>query len=223
MSGGPLVVAHRAGNGVEGIAPAVAAGADLVEIDVHLYRGTLEVRHPRRLGPVLWDRSGVRLAPRRPLRLEEVLEALPDGAHPMLDLKQGDPRLARAALAATRARGLTRVTVASRRWALVDGVADEPGVRPVHSAAGARELARLLARTGAGRPRTVCARRDLLSRDAVARILDVAPAVFTWPVDDASDAAILTGWGVSGLICDDLRVVQDLVRRRGGGARRDWG
>ena len=44
-------------------AAAHAAGADLLEIDVHLRRGALEVRHPRRHGPVLWDREGVRARP----------------------------------------------------------------------------------------------------------------------------------------------------------------
>jgi glycerophosphoryl diester phosphodiesterase len=216
VSGPPLVVAHRAGNRVERVAPAVAAGADLVEIDVHLRRGRLEVRHPRRIGPLLWDRAGLRLAPRRPLLLEEVLEALPAGARPMLDLKQGDdPGLARAALAACRSRGAAPVTIASRRWSLVDAVAAEPDVDAVHSAAGARELGRLLARTGARRPRTVCARRDLLSEEVVAHLLGAATAVFTWPVDDLGDAALLTAWGVGGLICDDLGVVQELVRNRG--------
>ncbi len=224
MSGGPLVVAHRAGNTVAGVGPAVAAGADLVEIDVHLWRGRLEVRHPRRFGPFLWDRAGVGLAPPRPLLLEDVLEALPAGARPMLDLKQGDdPALARAALAACRARGTGPVTIASRRWSLVDAVAGEDDVEPVHSAAGGRELARLLARRGASRPRTVCARRDLLSEGAVERILEVAGALLTWPVDDVGDASALAGWGVGGLICDDLRVVQDLVRNRWPGPHIDHG
>lgn len=219
----PLVIAHRAGNRASGVASAVGAGADLVEIDVHLRRGALEVRHLRRLGPVAWDRSGLRWAGLTTVLLEEVLDALPAGAEPMLDLKQGDPALAPAALAACRARGVGRVTIASRRWALVDAVASEEDVRPVHSAAGRRELDRLLARTGPGRPRTVCARRDLLTRESVARILDVASAVFTWPVDDAGDAAVLQGWGVGGLICDDLAVVRALAGRRSDDAPRGSG
>ena len=88
---------------------------------------------------------------------------------------------------------------------------------------GSALLARLLARRGASRPRTVCARRDLLSEGAVERILEVAGAVLTWPVDDVADAASLAGWGVGGLICDDLRVVQELVRNRWPGPHIDHG
>lgn len=212
----PLLVAHRAGNDPALVAPAVAAGADLVEIDVHLWRGTLQVRHPRRFGPVLWDRdAGLRRVRRRLPTLDAVLAALPPGAEPMLDLKQGPRGLAEAALDACRRRGLPAVTVASRRWHLVDALAGEPGVRRVHSAAGSRELARLLARPGELRPRFVCARRDLLTAQSVRRIRDAAGAVMTWPVADAADAARLAGWGVEGLICDDIALVAALSRGAG--------
>ncbi|WP_217921188.1 glycerophosphodiester phosphodiesterase [Miltoncostaea oceani] len=215
MTGGPLLIAHRAGNDPAGVAPAVAAGADVIEIDVHMTGGRLEVRHPRRAGPILWDRAGVAWAARRRLpRLEEVLERMPPGSTPMLDLKQGPARLAPAALAACRDRGFAEVTVASRRWELVDALRDAEGVRVVHSAAGARELARLLRRPGDLRPRVVCARRDLLGEEPVRAIRAHAGTVMTWPVDDAGDAARLAAWGVGGLICDDLGLIARLAARR---------
>lgn len=209
MSGRPLLVAHRAGNRPDDVAPALAAGADRVEIDVHARRGALEVRHPRRAGPVVWDRSGVRLVRGRGVLLDEVLERLPEGSEPMLDLKQGPAGLPRMALAACRRRGVERVTIASRRWDLVDAVAGEDGVRPVHSAAGAAELQRLLRR--ARPPRIVCARRDLVSEASARAILGVAEALMTWDVADPDDAARVVGWGVSGLICDDLGLVRRLA------------
>ncbi len=216
MSGPPLLVAHRAGNDPAHVAPALAAGADLIEIDVHLHRGTLEVRHPRRFGPVLWDRHGVRLVGRRPPpTLDEVLQRLPAGSEPMLDLKQGGAEIGGAALEACRRRGFGAVTVASRRWALVDRLAGQEGVRAVHSAAGRRELGRLLARPPARAPRVVCARRDLLDAGSARSILAVAGALMTWPVDDRDDAATLAGWGVGGLICDDLALVATLAAARG--------
>ena len=61
MTGRALLVAHRAGNDPRSARAAAQAGADLVEADVHLRRGRLELRHPRRIGPVLWDREGVAL------------------------------------------------------------------------------------------------------------------------------------------------------------------
>jgi hypothetical protein len=53
---GPELIAHRVGNSLEEVA-AAAGRADLVEIDVHLFRGRLEVRHAKVLWPtaILWE------------------------------------------------------------------------------------------------------------------------------------------------------------------------
>ena len=45
-----LHVAHRAGNTPDLLTAALADGADLVEADVHLYRGRLEIRHTKTMG-----------------------------------------------------------------------------------------------------------------------------------------------------------------------------
>ena len=49
-------------------------GADLVEADVRLYRGRLEVRHLRTVGPlpILWDRWQLAAPRRRRLQLAEL-------------------------------------------------------------------------------------------------------------------------------------------------------
>lgn len=217
MNDAPLLVAHRAGNDPDAVAPALAAGAEIIEIDVHLYRGRLEVRHPRRLGPMLWDRHGVRVARDSAIPvLADVLANLPAGSRPMLDLKQGPTALAGAAVDACRDHGFSEVIVASRRWDLIDRVAGGDGVTAVYSAAGRRELARLLARPAGSFPRTLCVRRDLLDAAAVRGILATAAQVMTWPVDADADAADLAKWGVGALICDDLALV---ARLAGGGPR----
>ena len=100
-----VVIAHRAGNSLERLAGAGAV-ADVVEADVHLFRGRLEVRHAKTLGPFprLWERWYL-LEPDAPrLLLEEVLAAAHPGIALMLDLKGPDPRLPRAVLAAARER-----------------------------------------------------------------------------------------------------------------------
>ena len=211
MSAGPLLVAHRVEDRACA-AQAVAAGADLVEIDVHLRRGALEVRHPRRAGPVLWDREGVRLA-RGPAAPLEPLLAAGRGAEAMLDLKWGPSGLGPAALAAARRAGRERLTVSSRRWRLLDRLAGEPGVRLAYSAAGGRELGRLRRRDipdGAG----VCVRRDLLDAAVVGDLVREHGLVLTWPVRDRADAERLVGWGVGGLICDDLALLAVLAAER---------
>lgn len=211
MSDRPLVVAHRAGNDPARAREACRAGADLVELDVHLRRGRLEVRHQHRVGPVWWDSAGIGVAPRRPWGLEAALEALEGRAEPLIDLKDGPPRLAEAALgAARRVLGPAPVTISARRHALLEPLRDAPGVRLVRSAASRAEVVALRRLAAAGGAPGVCLRRDRLDPALVAELRRGAELVMTWPVDDADDAARLAGWGVNGLICDDLTLVAAL-------------
>lgn len=215
MSDRVLLVAHRVET-PEGAARAAAAGADLLEIDVHLRAGELEVRHPRRHGPVLWDREGVRRARGPSPALGPLLAGLPAGAEPMIDLKGGPPALARAALGAARDAGVARLTMTSRRWGLLDGLEREAGVRLAYSAAGPRELGRLRARAlpeGAA----ACVRRDLLDADVMSALRARHPLVLSWGVAERSDAERLVAMGVGGLVLDDLALLAALAAGRGRG------
>ncbi|HMN99143.1 MAG TPA: hypothetical protein PKD59_06990 [Miltoncostaeaceae bacterium] len=214
MSARPLLAAHRIETAGEGAA-ALAAGADLLEIDVHLRRRALEVRHPRRHGPVLWDREGVRRARAPSAALGPLLAALPAGAEPMIDLKGGAARLAGQALTAVRAAGLPRATFTSRRWRLLDRLAGAEGVRLAYSAARRRELDRLLGRAlpeGAA----VCVRSDLLDAAAVAALRRRATLVMTWDVADRAHAERLVALGVGGLVLDDAALLAALAGPRAG-------
>jgi hypothetical protein len=162
---------------------------------------------------VLWDREGIRRAGGPPPQLGPLLAALPAGAEPMIDLKGGAAGLARAALAAARAAGLPRATLTSRRWRLLDPLAGEPGVRLAYSAAGRREVARLLRRPlpdGAA----ACVRSDLLDAGAVAALRRRVPLVMTWDVAGRDHAERLLALGVGGLVLDDLALLGALADAR---------
>jgi hypothetical protein len=205
VSPAALVVAHRAANLPSGIAPAVAAGADVVEADVHLFRRRLEVRHGKTLGPFprLWEQWHLldREAPRPPL--EPILAAVPAGTGLLLDLKGPDPRLAaavfRALAAAPPAAG---VRVCGRWWGTLERMRGAPGVRTMHSA-GSRAQLRLLLRRRPGSLEGACVRRGLLTPAVVAALRERAEDVWTWPVHDRASAQILAAWGVTGVITDD--------------------
>ena len=177
----------------------------LVEADLHLRRGRIEVRHLKTLGPLplLWDRW--RLAPGWGPRLE--LGALLGAAGPatelMLDLKGRDGRLARRvadALAAVPRR--PRITVCSRNWVLLEPFEELEGVRLVHSVGSRRQLRALRRRFASRRLDGISIHRDLLDAGTVADLRTRADMVMTWPVASADEARALAGWGVSGVITE---------------------
>jgi glycerophosphoryl diester phosphodiesterase len=220
-----LAVAHRAGNSLPGLREAVAAGADLVEADVHVRSGRLEVRHLKSLGPLpwLWDRTGTGMLPstrdrwelvrRTPqLRLEELLDAAQDGATLMLDLKgvgAVGPDVARALHGRSPA---SEVVVCGRWWPSVDAFARHDWALRVLSARGRTELARLRRRVRTGPPPYgVSVHRSLLTPQVVAELRCHVEVVMTWPVNDETALAAVLDVGVNGVITDETDVLQTVV------------
>lgn len=202
MSAPGLVIAHRAANSREALSR--AGIADVVEADIHLFHGRLELRHAKTLWPssVLWERWYLleRGTP-RPL-LAEILPFVPPGVHLMLDLKGPDPRLAAAVLAATSAfRAERGLIVSGRVWRTIDRMKGAAGVRTLHSAGSEREL-RALLRRPPGTLEGVAIHRRLLTPAVVAALRERVPTVWSWPVDDPATAAALATWGVTGFISD---------------------
>jgi glycerophosphoryl diester phosphodiesterase len=110
------LIAHRAGNLAELVRPA-AAVADTIELDVHLFRNRLEVRHSKLLvWPFarLWEKWELLAsdAPRPPLR--SILDGLPDGVDVWFDLKGFTTRLPRAVHREVGDR--SGVTCSCRAW-----------------------------------------------------------------------------------------------------------
>ncbi len=179
---------------------AEAHRARLVEADVHLYAGRLEIRHLKTVGPlpVLWDRWY--LAPRGTPRLElrELLAAVTPGTELMLDLKGIDPRLP-GRLAAELAGHPGPVTVCSRNWRFLRRLR---GARIVHSVGSRRQLRSLRRRFGDRRLQGISIHRRLLDAATVADLRRRADMVLAWPVATAEEARRLASWGVDGVISE---------------------
>ena len=202
-----LHVAHRAGNAVERLSAALEDDADLVEADVHLYRGRLEIRHTKTMGPLpwLWDRWYVVSARLPRLSLAELAAALPAERKLMLDLKGWHPWLGRrvAAAMAAGAPGVPYV-VCSRHWRMLDAFDGLDHVDVVHSARSRSELARLPRRLAGRRSWGVAVHRELLPRMDVPALLRKVEALLTWPVNTVEVLDEVASFGVTGVISDDL-------------------
>ncbi len=132
MSVPGVLVAHRAANAPDTLR-AATGDVDVVEADVHLFRGRLEVRHAKTLGPlpVLWEKWHLlaRDTP-RPLLGDLLSVAAPLAVDLMLDLKGPDPRLPGALERALAGwKGERRLIVCSRIWRTVDRLLSRPSLR----------------------------------------------------------------------------------------------
>jgi glycerophosphoryl diester phosphodiesterase len=215
-----LSIAHRAGNSLASMHAANEVGVDVIECDVHEFRGRLEVRHLKTAGPLpfLWDRWEVASPARPRLGLAELLEADRHATTFMLDLKGWRPGLGRLVARHLHAAGLHRpILVCGRSWRPVLDVARSiPYVRPVLSARNRWELAALTSHlaSDANRPYGVSAHRSLLDRAVVARLAEAVSVVMTWPVNDFEVLDEVTRMGVTGVISDSRAVLAELRRRR---------
>ena len=200
----PLVIAHRAGNDLGTLRSALDRGADLVEADVHAYRGRLEIRHHKTLGPWwLWER-GELVRRRKVPDVHELLAAAVGDPRLMLDLKGIHPRLA-PKLAAVLPD--TTITVCTQHWWMLSAFRNRSNVRLVLSAGSRRGLRRLRSRLRRQATYGVCVHRRLLTPQVVTELRRSAEVVLTWPVDTADALAEARRLGVDGVIGKDLDVL----------------
>jgi glycerophosphoryl diester phosphodiesterase len=209
--GAPFVVAHRAGNDLLALQHAQALGLAVVEADLRLFRGRVEVRHLKTVGPVpiLWDRWRLAnpFAPR--LLLSELLRAIGPRTTLMLDLKGREVRLSRLVLAALDDAPRARLLLCARRSALLDPFHGLSGVRLIRSIGTAHQLRTLLG--SGGRMDGVSVHRRLLDHAIVRELRRRADLVMSWPVNGAASARQLRSWGVDGLISDRPALIRDLL------------
>ena len=216
MVDAPLLIAHRAGNDPARLRRAEDAGADVVEADLHLWRGRLELRHLKTAGPlpVYWDRWA--LAP--PWRRFDSVEDLLAGARPetvlMLDLKGSDPAAARQLAAAIgRAARTAPLFVSARAWSLLDEI-DPALARRIGSAARPGQLERLIAHAARRPLDGASLHLRLLERERLAALREHAPLLMSWPVNRRHEAEHAMALGVTGLISDDLGLLERLRAER---------
>lgn len=216
-----LAVAHRAGNSLPRLHAAVALGADVVEADVRGYRGRLEVRHAKSLGPLPWLWDDGRLLPgdEPRLGLAELLEAGRHGATFMLDLKGNRVRPGRTVAALLHELAPDRpVLVCSRFWPALRPFAALPWAQVVRSARNRAELALLLRVLRRSPCHGVSVHLSLLTPEVVAELHRHVELVMTWPVNDAGALARVSAFAASGAVGvitdDDTVLAQVLATRR---------
>jgi glycerophosphoryl diester phosphodiesterase len=214
-----LLVAHGAGNDLARLRLAEAAGIDLVEADVHLFRGRIEVRHLKTVGPVpiLWDRWYLARPGTRIPVLADLLTAVAPETRLMLDLKGRDTRLAGLVEAELeRHLGDRPTTISARAWPLADALHAPPARSALYSVGRAAQLRAVRERLGARRPAGVSVHRRLLTEPLVRDLRERVETVATWPVRTLAEIDELGSWGVNAVISQDLELLRAAAARRDG-------
>jgi glycerophosphoryl diester phosphodiesterase len=217
-----LAVAHRAGNDVADLRAALDAGVDLVEADIHLFRGALEVRHRKAIGRHLFWEKWWEVNWRRDIILPELADVL---AH-VREVVNGDPRLMLdlkgpalavapqvAAMLRESAPGMP-VTVCTKQWRMLDAFDADPHVRRVFSASDSLQLHRLRALMRRRRVAGVSIRRQLLSPAIVTELHRATDLVMVWPVDTEAALEHARSLGVTGVISKNLAMLRRVVSAR---------
>ena len=205
------LIAHRAGNS-RAATECVRAVADVVEIDLHLHRGHVVVRHAKRLWPTgrLWERWY--LLPRgTPVPdLVEALDWLGPRSSLWVDCK-GPVALGLPGEVLRLVGSDRELTLSGKAWWVLARAAGTPGVRLVRSAGNRAELFLLLRLPSRVPLDGVALHERLLTPALVTDLRARFGRVYCWAVDDEPRARELVGWGVAGLIMDDPALMQALA------------
>jgi glycerophosphoryl diester phosphodiesterase len=210
-----ISIAHRAGNDLQLLRSALDAGVDLVEADVHLFRGRLEIRHHKAVGH-WWFWEAGRLSRRSATAVPELahlIDAL-DGDHRlMLDLKGVHPLLAsRVARTLHELAPETPFTVCTQHWWMLRSFEPYPHIRVVYSAGSNRGLRRLLRRLPTASAYGVSVHRRLLTSATVAHLREATELVMTWPVDTTECLTHARRLGVGGVISKNTGILGNLAQ-----------
>ena len=246
--GRPLLIAHR---GAPAVAPehtipayeaAVAAGADALELDIHLSRDDqLVVIHDARLERTTDGRGLVREYTTRQLKrldaggwfgrrfrgqriqtLSEVLERFRDRVAFGIELKAGSdlyPAIEERLLTLLQIYDvLDRTLVTSFDHHALRKCRDlDPDVRT-----GALVVGRLLvpaALAPAGVLNALCLRADLITARDVAAARQAGLDCYAWVVDDPATARQLVEWGIAGIVTDRPDLIRPVLDRAGAAGR----
>jgi len=211
----PLTIAHRAGNELGLLPLAEAAGVDLLETDVWLHRGRLEVRHLKTLGPVpvLWDRWRLAPAWTPRLLLDDLLRAVQPQTTLLLDLKGRNPRCPDLLLETVRRAGAEdRFVACSQTWPFLDALRRTAGTRVVYSIGKPRQLAAIWPRLAALDHPAVSIHEQLLDPATVHALKERGTSIITWPINHDRRKDELLALGIDGIISDNLDLLRQVVR-----------
>jgi len=201
---GPALIAHGAGNSRELVREALSDQPDFLEVDLWVHHHRFEARHERAAYPLplLVEKWYLRVVPRHPFSLHDLLIETGPAAGIFLDLKNGaEEAAALVRRSLDSAPGHPRVLASSQQWRLLRALRVTcPEVDCFYSIDVLPKLDLFLSIADRDAvPHGVSCEHSLLTRPLVERLHDRGFSVIAWTVDEPDRARELIAWGVDGI------------------------
>lgn len=218
----PFASAHRGGNSRSSALKAIQAGADLLETDIWLHKGRLELRHKRTLGsiPILWERWSIAPGWTKRYELRDLLHDTPEDVMLFLDFKGKSLELGPEVLKELRRSAPQRmVSICGRNYPQLQIIADEPNILCFYSVGeeseweGAKEL------IAASNHPALSLDASLATPERMEWISGIGGTVVCWNVRSAEHMEELRALGVDGFTTDQLSLVERIRQIRAVGER----
>lgn len=208
----PFASAHRAGNTRKHAMRAIEAGADLLETDIWLYKGRLELRHKHTLGPIpiLWERWSIApgWTPRYTLR--DLLEDVPEDILLFLDFKGTEMELGPEVLKELQRSAPDRVVaICGRNYPQLQTIAEAPNILCFYSVGEEKEwpiAQKLIAESNYP---ALSIEASLATPERMDWINGIGGTVVCWNVQSEQQMQELRALGVDGFTTDS----HDLLAR----------
>jgi glycerophosphoryl diester phosphodiesterase len=206
----PLAIAHRGGNSLDVAREALRVGADMLEADIWLHNGRIEVRHMHRLGPVFWERWRLALSWRDPLTLRELLSGTSDDTLLFLDLKGEELDLGPAMVEELGRTAPGRmIAVCGRNYRQLDPLVDHPNIVVFYSVGERKEWPEAWPRLEAMPYPALSLKYQLATPTVAQRLGALGATVVCWGVRTSSELATIVDLGFDGATTSN----HDLITR----------
>lgn len=214
----PFGSAHRAGNTRDDALRAIEAGADLLEADIWLHNGRLELRHKQTLGPIpiLWEKWSIAPGwiPRYTLR--DLLRDTPEDIMLFLDFKGREMDLGPEVLKELQRTAPDRViAICGRNYPQLQTIANEPNIICFYSVGEAEEWPVAQELIAASEQPALSIHASLATPERMAWVNDLGGVVICWDVQTVERMDELRALGVDGFTTDNPKIFTRIKEMRG--------
>ncbi len=196
---------------------AIEAGADLLETDIWLHKGRLELRHKQTLGPIpiLWEKWSIApgWTPRYTLR--ELLHDAPDDILLFLDFKGTEMDLGPEVLKELQRTAPERVVaICGRNYPQLQTIADEPNILCFYSVGDEEEWPTAQDLIAASDYPALSIHASLATPDRMLWINNLGGVVVCWDVHSEEQMRELRELGVDGFTTDNPELLTTIREMR---------